>query len=172
MRWIGRLLLIGFALPVAVAAGTLTLFLVTLFDPILAAFAGAIIQAGLVALLDSLAAARDPGFAIESTAVGLGRLAFTVLVVPPVFVALVSEVIGARRFLWHAGATGLLTSALPWLARSGVARTPEEAHIALLLALTGAVAGAVYWLIAGNGAGPAPRADDRLGPDGTLPSRP
>jgi hypothetical protein len=171
MRWIGRLLLIGFALPVAIVAGTLTLFLVTLFDPVLAAFAGTVLRAGLTALLDSLAAAGDPGFAIESTAVGLGRLALTVLVAPPVFVALVSEVIGARRFLWHAGATGLLTGALPWLARSGVARTPEETHIALLLALTGAVAGAVYWLIAGSSAGTAQRTDDRLREGATLPSR-
>jgi hypothetical protein len=86
-----------------------------------------------------------------------GRLIATVLLAPPAFVALVSEVLGARRLVWHAGATAVVTGALPWIVRGGTRiATPEEVRISIILALTGAVAGFVYWLIAGRSAGPEP----------------
>jgi hypothetical protein len=171
MRLVGRLFLIAFALPVAIVTGTLTLFFVGLFDPILAGLAGALIWAGIEALLDALAAAGDPGFVVESAAFGLSRLALAILVAPPVFVALASEVIGARSLLWHAGATGLLTGAVPWLTRTTPAATPEETHLTVMLVLVGAVTGFVYWLIAGNSAGPARGADAGPKPGGAQSSQ-
>jgi hypothetical protein len=51
---------------------------------------------------------------------------------------------------------GLLTAAVPWLLRSAArAPTPDETHITLVLVLVGAVAGFVYWLLAGQWAGRA-----------------
>ncbi|HEX2555356.1 MAG TPA: hypothetical protein VHL98_16780 [Microvirga sp.] len=157
MRLAGRLILIAFALPVAIAAGTLALVLIGLFDPVLAGLAGAMVRAGFEALLEAVAAAGDPGFAVERAASGVGRLALAILVAPPLLVALASEVIGARSLLWHLGATGLLTGAVPWLTRTAPAPSPTETHLTLMLVLVGAVTGFVYWLIAGNGAGPSRR---------------
>ena len=162
MRLVGRLILVAFALPVAIVTGTLALFLIGLFDPVLTGLAVALVGAGFDALIDTLAAAEDPGFAVESAAFGLGRLALAVLVAPPVFVALVSEVTGARPLLWHAGATGLLTGAIPWLTRTSMALTPAETHLTAMLVLVGAVTGFVYWLIAGSGAGPSHHAEPGL----------
>ena len=70
------------------------------------------------------------------------------------FVALVGEVAGLRRLAWYAGATGLLTAVIPWLLR-GSARvaSPAELHVGFVLALTGAVAGLFYWMVAGRSAG-------------------
>jgi hypothetical protein len=158
VRWIGRLILIAFALPVAIVTGTLALFFAALFDPVLMGLAAALVETGFGVLVDTLAAG-EPGFAVGRAAFGLGRLALALLVAPPVLVALAGEVIGTRSLLWHAGATGLLTGAVPWLARTALAPTPAETHLTLMLVLVGAVTGFVYWLIAGNSAGPARRAD-------------
>ena len=79
--------------------------------------------------------------------------------------------IGARSLLWHAGATGLLTGAVPWLTRTAPAATPEETHLTVMLVLVGAVTGFVYWLIAGNSAGPARGAEAGLQPGRAQPSR-
>jgi hypothetical protein len=72
-------------------------------------------------------------------------------------VAILSEALGIRSLVWYAGATGVLTAAVPWILR-GAARVanPAELHVSLVLALTGAAAGFVYWAIAGREAGGRP----------------
>jgi len=168
VRLIGRLILIAFALPLAVTAGATALLGVAVLDAVIADLIGETLTAGFAALVETLAATGDPGFAVDG-AVRLGRLALTLLVAPPVFVALAAEALGARSLLWHAGATGLVTAALPWLSRPALRpATPEEIRITLMLGIVGAAAGFVYWLIAGHGAGrPRPREPDAPG----LPGR-
>jgi hypothetical protein len=85
------------------------------------------------------------------------RVLFTFLVLPLLLVALVSEVTRAWGLLWMAGAMGVLTAAVPWILRGSPRMTsPTELHISVVLGLTGAVAGLVYWAVAGRA--PAPRA--------------
>jgi hypothetical protein len=158
MRWLGRLLLIAFVLPVAIACGTLFLLFAAIFDPLIATFLGDTLWVAFARLIDTAFAYEDPTI-VEHAFLSAGRLVMAILVAPPVLIALVSEVAGLRRFLWHVGATGLLTGSVPWLL-SGMQRPamPEEVHISLLLGLSGAVTGFVYWLLAGHSAGgrPAP----------------
>lgn len=155
MRFITRLIWMALTLPVAIATGTFALLIAAALDPVMAPFTSGLVQAGFFAIADAVFAIGDPHFAWEA-AQGLGRLAFAVLVLPPLFVALAAEVVGARGLLWHAGGTGLLTGAVPWLLRTGGrVPTPDETHITLVLVLVGAVTGFVYWLIAGQWAGRA-----------------
>jgi hypothetical protein len=158
VRWLGRLVLLAFALPVAIACGTVFLLFAAIFDPLIATFLGDTLWVVVARVFEAAFADQDPT-TVEHALSGAGRLAMTILVAPPVFIALLSEALGLRRFLWHVGAVGLLTAAVPWLL-SGMDRPamPEEVHIATLLGLSGAVTGLVYWLLAGNSAGgrPAP----------------
>jgi hypothetical protein len=158
MRWLGRLVLIAFVLPVAIICGTLFLLFAALFDPLVATFLGDTLWVAFARIFEIAFAYEDPRI-VEDAFLGAGRLVMAILVAPPLLIALASEVAGLRRFFWHVGATGLLTGAVPWLL-SGMARPamPEEVHISLLLGLSGAVTGFVYWLLAGHGAGgnPAP----------------
>lgn len=154
MRLLGRATLVALALLLAVSAGALFLALAPLFDPVVGRFVGEVAWTGLWALLDSVAALDDPEPLVREAFVGLSGLGTTLLVAPPVFVALVGEVAGLRALAWYAGGTGAVTAAIPWLLRPAPRpATGEEIHIVLALFLTGAVAGLVYWALAGHGAG-------------------
>ena len=151
IRW---LFVIPFALLFAISAGSLFLLVASVVDPVMAALTGNTLFVAFWSFLDALSTVEDPTPVVEGAAAGVGRLLFTFLILPPAFVALVGEVVGTRRLVWYAGVTAVLTAMIPWLLR-GAARvsSPAELHIAVVLALTGFVAGLVYWLAAGRGAG-------------------
>jgi hypothetical protein len=151
IRW---LLVLPFALVFAVGASSLFVVTASVVDPVMARLAGDTLFVGFWSLMDALFAVDDPAVVVAGAMTGLGKVVFTFLILPPVFVAVVGEVAGLRRLAWYAGATGLLTAAIPWLLR-GTARvaSPAELHVGLVLGLTGAVAGFVYWLMAGRSAG-------------------
>jgi predicted anti-sigma-YlaC factor YlaD len=150
MRIIGRLLLAGLALLFAVPIGG-----IVLFTALSALFGEALARAApdLIASLFS-AAALDPEFVAEGLAALLFGILPTLLVLPPLVVLLAGEILGARSLAFHAGLTGAITAAMPFLLRSGErAASPEEVRLSLALALSGATAGMVAWLIAGRSAG-------------------
>ena len=154
MSWLRRLFAVPFGLLLAVSASSLFLAVACVVDPVMGSFAGEALWVGFWRLLDAVFAVEDPGPVVDSTLSAVARLLAAVLLASMILVALVSEVIGARGALWQVGGTALLTGALPWLARGGARpATAEEIRIAAILALTGAVAGFVYWLAAGRGAG-------------------
>jgi len=155
MRLLGRLLfLVPLALLFAIPAAMLTLGVVAVFDPVVALFSGEVVWAGLWSLVDRLADVDDPAPVLEGAFTGLSRAAATLLVAPPLFVGVVGELASLRSALWYAGGTGAVTAAIPWVVRASErAPTPEEIHITLALFVTGAAAGMVYWLIAGQSAG-------------------
>jgi hypothetical protein len=154
IRW---LIVIPFALIVAIGAGTTFFLVASIIDPVMANLTGNALLVGFWSLMDAVDGVDDPGPVVEGAIAGLGKLSFMILVAPPVLVALIGEVIGLRSLFWHAGATAILTGAVPWILR-GSARvaSPAELHVAAVLALTGAVAGLFYWLIAGRNAGSRP----------------
>jgi hypothetical protein len=156
VRVLWRLFAVPFGLLLAVSASSACLIVASVVDPVMSSFARGTLWVGLWSVLEAALAAEDPAPLIEALG-SAGRLLGIVILAPPVLVALASELIGARRLVWHVGATGLLTGALPWLASRGVRpASPEEMRIAAILALAGAVAGFVYWLVAGHGAGADP----------------
>jgi hypothetical protein len=148
IRW---LILIPFALLIAIGASGTFLLVASFVDPLMAALTGDTLFVGFWSLVDAVFSVEDPGPIVEDTLLSLGRVMFTLLIFPPLLVAVVSEVLGMRSLLWHVLATGVLTAAVPWILR-GAARVanPEELHVSLVLGLAGAVAGLVYWAIIGG----------------------
>jgi hypothetical protein len=154
MKLIGRLIAVAFGLVCAVTAGVMFLLVASVVDPVMAVLTGDTMFVGFFALMDAIFAADDPSAVVAGTLTDLGRLIVMLLVAPPAFVALASEVIGARSLAWHAGLTGVLTAAVPWLMRGSVQMaSPAELHVSVVLGLTGAVAGLFHWMIAGRSAG-------------------
>ncbi|WP_374310400.1 hypothetical protein [Methylocella sp.] len=149
-----RFLVVAFA--VAIGAALAVLPALAAFDPALRRASALFMQYLACALSRG---AVDPDAFV--TAGALARFAWTaavsVCVVPLVVVALVGEAAGIRSALWHIGATGLLAAAAPWIARAAfgasrvVTTSSQELHFALVFFVTGATAGAVYWLLAGRG---------------------
>jgi hypothetical protein len=148
VRW---LLLIPFALIIAIGVSGTFFLIASIVDPVMATLTGDTLFVGFWSLIDAVFAADDPTPIVEDAFLAIGRIMFTLLIFPPLLIAVISEVLGMRSLLWHALATGVLTAAVPWILR-GAARvgTPAELHVSLVLGLTGAVAGLVYWAIAGG----------------------
>lgn len=151
LRW---LLLIPFALMVAMAAGLIAMMVASVVSPGIALLIGG----GFERLLDALFGLADIGVDPGPTAVAavslLGRLGFAIIVAPVVLVAVGAELFGLRSGLIQSGLTGLLSALLP-LALLGLSRTPTGAEVQVIgaLVLVGAATGFVYWLIAGREAG-------------------
>jgi threonine/homoserine efflux transporter RhtA len=148
IRW---LILIPFALLIAIGASGTFFLIATIVDPVMAVLTGDTLFVGFWSLVDAVFAAEDPGPIVEDAFLAVGRIIFTLLIFPPLMIAIISEVLGMRSLLWYALATGVLTAAVPFILR-GSARvaSPAELHVSLVLCLTGAVAGLVYWAIIGG----------------------
>jgi len=148
IRW---LLVIPFALLIAIGASSFFLMMASVVDPVMATMTGDTLFVGFWAFIDAIFSADDPQPIVTEAFLAVGRLVFTLLVFPPLLVAVISEVINARSVFWHAGVTGILTASVPWILRGGPrVATAAELHVSLVLGLTGAVAGLVYWIIAGR----------------------
>ncbi|MCJ2126052.1 hypothetical protein [Methylobacterium sp. J-077] len=158
MHLVGRLFLGAFALLLAVPAGGSILMLALLVDPTANAWLTNGALAGVDMALSDLSAGLPPE-GLTLLIAGLAQALFVLLFVPPALVGFTGEMFSRRGLLWYGVGSGLLTAALPWLAR-GVAR-PEagpglrtaEARLTLILFVVGASAGLVYWLVAGRSAG-------------------
>jgi CBS domain containing-hemolysin-like protein len=154
-----RLIVMTFGFLIASGVGAVFLVVSAMFDP-------ATREAGLVSVMASLFSAfddaldgGDPGQAFSA----LGFIIWAVIVAtcaaPLAIAALIGEAAGARSFIWYSGVSGLLAGASPWIARAarGLERAQSiseaEGRLALLFFLTGALTGAIYWLIAA----PSPR---------------
>jgi hypothetical protein len=148
IRW---LLLIPFALLIAIGVSGTFFLIASIVDPAMAVLTGDALFVGFWSLVDAVFSAEDPGPIVEDAFLAIGRIMFTLLIFPPLLIAVISEVLGMRSPLWHTLATAVLTAAVPWILR-GDARitTPAELHVSLVLGLTGAVAGFIYWAIAGR----------------------
>jgi hypothetical protein len=160
MRLIGRLFLLVLGLVIAIPFGTLALAIGVAIEPAARELAATLGFATLWSVLSDLAAGEPPDERAVALFTAFSTALFALLVAPPTLVALIGEVLGWRAFLWHAVGTGAVTAALPWAgrARGGLARFSEtaldaEGRLTLILFITGAVTGSVYWLIAGRSAG-------------------
>ncbi|MBX9741837.1 MAG: hypothetical protein K2X62_17305 [Beijerinckiaceae bacterium] len=153
-----RALITLFGLACASAAALVFLPLATLFDPFVRAAAGGMSPEHWMDIFAAILSADAP----DETLAAMFHLVWTIVmlicVLPITIVALVGAVGKAQAYLFYAGATGVLAAAMPWIVRAGkmnersASITAGESHIALILFLTGVVAGTIYWLIAGRGA--------------------
>lgn len=149
-----RLLLVSVGFVVAAGAGMIFLPLAALTD---ATIRDAGLTAVFAALLDA-ADGYDPEDALAAIGFVLWAMGVAVCAAPLAIVALIGEAAGARALAWYSGGSAILAAAAPWILRAarGSARAGEmnaaEGRLALLFFLTGALTGAIYWLIAGRGA--------------------
>ncbi len=177
MGVIGRAFLILFALCCAFSVGALTLGFAALAEP---AF-GRMIALAARSLIDyafNAALAYDDPRAGFELLMRMWTVLAIVLAGPPTLIGLIGEIARIRSFIWYSGATGVLTAALPWAARTGYSADPlsgnwGEGRVTLALFLCGAMAGLAYWLVAGRSAGGEPRPDaPAVAPGAGTPSAP
>jgi len=171
-----RLILVPTGLILAIAAGFIFLLIAGLAEP-----AGRKVLEGigwvfLLALRSDAMQGDPPGsFLVLATKIIWGATV-AVVVVPVLITALIGEVARLRSSIWYVGVPAVLTAAIPWLARGAraagsaairdaAARSAEtqadEARLALLLFLSGALSGFIYWAVA--------RRDADLGPKVSAP---
>jgi hypothetical protein len=154
VRLVLRLILIPLGLALAIVASTTFLLAASLFTP---EIAQALIG-GLFDAFDALmAGAIDDPDSVErfgALMVGLSRMSGLIILLPPIVVAAASEVMGWRSLTLQAAACALLTVLIPWLVLPQVmAGAALAGRVSAILFAAGAVAGSVYWLVAGRGAG-------------------
>src|SRR5690349_19218884 len=118
IRW---LLLIPFALLIAIGASGTFFLVASIVDPVMNMLTGDTVFVGFWSLLDAVFSAEDPGPIVADAFLTVGRIVFTLLVFPPLMIAILSEVLGMRSLVWYALAAGILTAAVPWILR-GAAR--------------------------------------------------
>ena len=165
MRLLVRLLLlIPLGLLMAFSAGGFFLMLATVTSSALAQMVFGAASAFADVVTGLAFDGEDPtALALAASWQGF-KLASAILIVPVLVTALASELFRIRSGMAQTALCGLLAAALP-AAIIGLNRMPTRAETEILAAffLTGTVTGAVYWLIAGRGAGgSAPRPPDRL----------
>jgi hypothetical protein len=163
MRLIGRVFLLALGLVLAIPFGVVTLAIGVGLEPAARELVGALGLATLWSILADLFAGEPPDARAVALFTAFATGVAAILIAPPALVAVIGEVLGWRALMWYAGGSGALTALLPWLgrARSGIARAteaalPAEGRITLILFLTGAASGLVYWAIAGRSAGVRP----------------
>ncbi|MFO1150772.1 MAG: hypothetical protein U1E62_20545 [Alsobacter sp.] len=149
-----RLFVVVVALVLAIAAGAIFLAVAGLAVPETRELAADISLGQVLLTMAGIAHGAPPDQVWSVVALTFWILALFVLVLPPVLAGLVGEVAGARSFVFYGGLSGALAAGIAWLGHP--AATPPDAadtKVLLLVFLTGAVAGLVYWALAGRTAG-------------------
>lgn len=146
MGLIGRLFKIALALIAAIVTGSLAILIVWPVAP-------DTLFVAIHRLFDIIADSERPDLVIAETVTSVSRLLMLLLVAPVVVTGLIGEIARWRSAYWYLARTALLTASIPWLLRPEN-RVPSagELHISALLGIVGAIAGLVYWLIAGRSA--------------------
>jgi hypothetical protein len=154
---LARLILIPTGLVLGAAAALVFLPVAAFFDPVTREAGAAIGSLGIMAALANATGAAEGEVAAFGAAIATGLAA--ICVVPLVVTALIGEVARVRSLVWYAGVTGLISAAMPYILRAGLrtqslagegASTAEQRFL-LLFFLTGALAGFIYWAVAGRG---------------------
>jgi hypothetical protein len=158
LRFIGRLILVPLGIAFAALAALIFVGAVAVAQP---AAAEALTGWALTAFQRLWSAIAEGDEAIKQYSMSLvafSRIPLVVLLLPVAVVAAVAEVFAVRAWLLQALLAALLTALIPFaLAPEIMARSASASTIMAVLATTGAVAGTVYWLIAGRSAGSDPK---------------
>ncbi len=154
MGMFSRLALTTIGLACASAAALVFLPLAVIFDPLVQQVASQVPADHWLDILWDLFSEENP----EDTFTTLFQLLWTIGVLVCILPVTVTALLGAgarvRTFAFYAGATGVLAAAIPWILRSSrigeraFQPSSAEAHLTIILFLTGAFAGTIFWLIA------------------------
>jgi hypothetical protein len=148
-----RILVVTAALVLAIAAGVLFFAIAGLTVPATREFAADLSLERILLTITGMANGETPDRVWGVVAATFWVLATVILVVPPIVAAAIGEAAGLRSFAWYGGVSGALAAGLAWLGHPlGVSPDAAETKLFLLLFVTGAVAGLVYWAIAGRSA--------------------
>src|SRR5690349_13220198 len=109
IRW---LILIPFALLIAIGMSSAFFRIASMVDPLMAALTGETLFVGFWNLVDAVFSSEDPGPIVADAMLAVGRIVFTLLVLPPLVIAVISEVLRMRSLVWYAVATGVLTASV------------------------------------------------------------
>ena len=146
-----RLFVIVIALVLAIAAGALFLAVGGLVVPAAREFAADLGVGPLLYTVLGIAHGDAPDRVWAVVATTFWILATAILVLPPLLTAVIGQAAGLRSFVWYGGVSGLLAAGIAWMGHpAGVRPDETETKLFLLLFLTGAVAGLVYWALAGR----------------------
>lgn len=149
-----RIVLMTFGFVTAAGVGSIFLVVAAFFDPATREAGFSATVAGIFAIVDESLAGGDPGDAFLSLTHVIWAIIIATCAAPLAIAALIGEIAGVRSFVWYSGMSAVLAGASPWIARAAKGLTlapsanPVESRIALLFFLTGALTGALYWLIA------------------------
>jgi hypothetical protein len=158
LRFIGRLIVIPLGIVLAAFCALLFLGIVGMVQPsvaeAIAMTAFKTMDRAFRTVLEGEEAIKQFGWSL----VLFSRFVIVVLLLPVTLVAVVAEFFALRAWLVHALGVALLTAVVPF------AMMPEliggaafASSVTGLLAATGALAGSIYWMIAGRNAGADPK---------------
>jgi hypothetical protein len=157
LRFIGRLILIPLGIALAAICVLLFLGIAGMLQPgvadAVAATAFQTMDRAFRTVMEGEEAMLQFGWSLLL----LSRFAVVILFLPVALTAAVAEVFGIRAYLFHALCAAVLTAAMPFALMPDVAaRVPVTSWATMLLAAAGALAGTIYWMVAGRGAGRDP----------------
>ena len=152
-RFALRAFLLCIGVFLAAAAGVVFIGLSAFFSPAAGVILLGAVKAAVALVLsmfDGLYSAVDGIDSISRTA----RALAAALVVPALLTGVAAEAFALRSALFHIVASAALAALIPLLLMSGALdASGVKGMLLLLFALTGAVSGEVYWVIAGRTAG-------------------
>jgi hypothetical protein len=144
----------------AIVSALIFLPIATLVDPVTRGAGADLTAAAFLTVLERALSDQGPGQVLMLILAAVRSVAVILCGLPVVVVGLIGETAKVGSGIWYSMATGVLTAAIPYMARSsGDGRVSHAAHgveirFATILFLTGAVAGLIYWLAAGRSAQP------------------
>lgn len=157
-----RLVVTLVALCLAIAAGTLFMAIAGLAVPATRDLAIDLSLTQLLLTLAGMSQGDSPDLIWSVVALTFWFTTLAILVLPAVVTAISGEIFGTGSVVFYSGGSAAVATAIAWLGRTAGARAgPGEPKLLLLVFLTGAVSGLVYWLLAGRHAG---RLDEPLPP--------
>ncbi len=151
---IRRIVVMAFGFAVAVGVGAIFLFVSSLLDPVTRDAGVEAAMSGILAVIEDDGRAGGLNDPLAALGVFVWAIIIATCVAPLAVAALIGEIAGVRALLWYSGVSATFAGASPWIVRAakGLDRardaSPLELRIALLFFLTGALSGAIYWLIA------------------------
>ncbi len=155
-----RILRVGLTLVAAVASALIFLPIATLIDPVTRSAGTDLTAAAFLTVLERALSEPGSGQALTVMVSAVRSVAVILCGLPILVIGLVGETAKVGSWIWYSMATGVLTAAIPYMARSasdsGVSQAAHSVEIrfATIFFLTGVVAGLIYWVGAGRSARP------------------
>jgi hypothetical protein len=158
LRFIGRLILVPLGIILAAFMAMMFLGIVAVVQPTAAETLTGWAMQSFRSLMDAI---NDGDAAVQAYAlsvVSLSRIPIVVLLLPVAIVAAVAEVFAIRSWFLQMLLAALVTALAPFaLAPEVMGRSPMASVLTGILAATGALAGTIYWMVAGRSAGAEPQ---------------